>query len=307
MYTRWHQNKYLQKVLSKSTHTVLTLTDAPGTLEVAGPEVIITETPALPSEILGLLGEPAPEPSIGDVVHHEVAARWEKILTKGLDSETKKSLISNYPPLANCSAATPPKLNLEVRNAITETALHRDERLAVKQTQMSACLSALGKILNLSLESPDIQESKHALLQAVGDAARLTSDLFFEESQSRRILLGSHLNSKCKSVVNETPTDEWLFGANLGDRLKNAKSMEKSALDLKKALPAQKNQPPKNFKRPSSFARTPRAVPRTDGRPSAQHQSNQQGHRQRSTQRQGSSSKAHHWKQSPSQKSRPWQ
>ncbi|KAB0799886.1 hypothetical protein PPYR_07766 [Photinus pyralis] len=230
------------------------------------PEVPVVDEPPLLPEILSLLGETSTESKLGDPVHSDVAVRWEKILRQGLETEVKNKLLSKYAPISNCSAASPPKLNPEVKGAVTEAALRRDERLVEKQKQLSACLSAMGKLLMIFLGKSEQTEESRKVLEVAGDTARLIADLQFAESQSRRILVGSGLNTKFKATIDDSPTDEWLFGGDLTERIRTAKSLERSSSDLKKTIT---KKAPGNFlnsQRPSTAKRPQKFHQKLDGR-----------------------------------------
>lgn len=49
----------------------------------------------------------------------------------------------------------------------------------------------------------------------------------------RKILVGANINAKYKTAIADVAPDEWLLGADLGERLKTVKSLERSAQDLK--------------------------------------------------------------------------
>lgn len=224
---------------------------------------------ALPEDILSLLGEPKKcGLKLGDPVHIDIAARWDGILKQGLDTETKNALISKYPPVANCSSMQAPKINPEVKGAATEAALRRDDRLVEKQNQITACLSAVGKILTSLLEKSGQGVEDRHLIELAGDTGRLLADMHFSESESRRILVGASLNKKFKGAMGDAPPDEWLFGSDLGERLKTAKSLERSTLELKgEKLPTLSTKPKGNlnFKRPSNNKVPQKRFLRMDG------------------------------------------
>lgn len=236
------------------------------------PELQDVKSTALPQDILSLLGKSQSDTKQGDPVHFEIAEEWEKILTKGLEPDTKNQLVSKYPPIKNCLSASPPKLNLEIKGAVAASALRREERMIEKQHQIAACLSALGKIVMTSVNKTTPSTEDRQMVGVAGDAARLIADLFHSESQSRRILLRSGLNDKVKSTLDDAQIDEWLFGSNLGERLQHAKALEKSSIVLKKSLPATPKPPAKslNSKRPPTTSRPLKIHHKSDGRSSWQ-------------------------------------
>ncbi|XP_031327577.1 uncharacterized protein LOC116158864 [Photinus pyralis] len=62
---------------------------------------------------------------------------------------------------------------------------------------------------------------------------QLLTDLHCQQSEARKSLLNLNFRKELKDVILEARSDEFLFGKNLSDRIKEAKAMERSGLDLK--------------------------------------------------------------------------
>ncbi|CAG4974185.1 unnamed protein product [Colias eurytheme] len=118
---------------------------------------------ALDQDILDILGEdPLAENSFGEDLHKDIASRWTYILINGLSKDIKSSLLKNYLPSQNCTQMRPPKLNPEIKAALSEITIKKDIYSVSKQNQLSSCLAALGKALKLALTNnvcPDIIKS----------------------------------------------------------------------------------------------------------------------------------------------------
>ncbi|XP_031343693.1 uncharacterized protein LOC116171146 [Photinus pyralis] len=233
---------------------------------------------SLSENILALLGETSSATNIGTAIHPEVAVRWNRILKDGLSDDVRKGLLQKYPPLANVTNV--PKLNLEVRGALSEAAVQRDERLILKQQQISSCIAALGPLVSHFLEGIDTNNS---LLETASDAGRLLADLFHSESMSRKILSSSGLNNKLRNTVLSGSNDEWLFGTDLGERIKSAKVLERSSAELKTKTPSAKPSTSYNLnsKRPSFFP--PRRIQKVPFKQDGRRQASQKGHLPRSS------------------------
>ncbi|KAJ8910168.1 hypothetical protein NQ315_006016 [Exocentrus adspersus] len=190
-------------------------------------------TPSLSREVLSLLGKESEKlPSEGEIIHYDLASQWEEILTVGLNKDTRTSLIQKYPPNKNCTLMGIPKLNPEAKAASTEVSLKRNERLQEIQGQLGASLAALGKVLTKLLGVEGGADSNHSSIEGISDACRLIADLHHQESEVRRKLLLHIFNKDLKEVMTESKVDTWLFGINLGDRIRTAKAMDRSGQDL---------------------------------------------------------------------------
>ncbi|XP_064210976.1 uncharacterized protein LOC135265425 [Tribolium castaneum] len=202
-------------------------------LETATPDPLPFPVEApLDPEILLLLGAPQnSEEPLGEPIHASIAERWTVVLQKGLDPEITQQLLKKYPVGTNCTFAKTPRVNPEISASLTDSVLERDLRLSNKQLQMSACLAAMGKVLSLLLKNE--QPDGTSFIEALSDSGRLLSDLFYQDSFLRRTLIRGSLNNKFKKTLEEAPIDDLLFGSDWSERLQQAKSLEKSSLELK--------------------------------------------------------------------------
>ncbi|KAJ8914045.1 hypothetical protein NQ315_017564, partial [Exocentrus adspersus] len=131
------------------------------------------EVPSLNAEIL---------------LHDDLVPRWESVLRNGLDQSTKDNLLKKYSGVKNCPFITPPKLNPEIKAAINDITAKRDSKLQVFQAQLGADLGGLGKALLMLLNNQEAEGGADVLLviEALSDAARLLSNLHYEDSESQR-------------------------------------------------------------------------------------------------------------------------
>lgn len=169
-----------------------------------------------------------------------------------MKTEVRNGLISKYPAAVNCDLMAPPKINPEVKAAIHEGTLKRDDRFVAVQAMLGASLSALGQsITTLLTDTPS--EYKTKLLSTLGDAARLIAAAHAEQSQARRAILRNHLSKDVEVTLSEaTSAEGWLFGINLSERIQSAKALEKTTSQLKKLKEATTGK----FKAPTSTARS---------------------------------------------------
>lgn len=195
----------------------------------------------LDQNILDILGPSEQEPrSPGLPIPIEIAQKWEVLLKRGLSVEDKQALLQKYRIPSNCPSAFPPKLNPEVKAAVNETALKRDQRLEKTQSQMGASLAALGQALSWLIQ-PEENGQRLKIIEALSDGARLLADIHHEHSISRQNVISTNLDKSVKLIIENVELDGWLFGENLNERMKNAKQIEKSAEELKyKTRPVKK-------------------------------------------------------------------
>lgn len=210
-------------------------------MEVASPRDTTNEVTAnqesqieedLPPEVLDLLGvDKARQPQLTEAIHVSVARRWEKLLKSGMESDSIAELVKKYPPMTNCRLVAAPQLNKQVCAVLSEQHKNRDIRLAELQNQLGASMSAIGRALSCLLNEGE--DRNLPLIELLSDAGKLLANVHFEDSQSRRNLVLTGVNRQFRDTLNSVPVDGWLFGEDLEDRMKEAKALEKSSLDLK--------------------------------------------------------------------------
>ena len=182
-------------------------------------------------------------------IHKDIALRWAEILRNGLPAEEVKKLLTKHPPPENCTFISVPKLNAEIIAAVQETAIRRDKGIVEKQERIAACLAALGRAISIVLK----MEGAHRieLLENLSEGSRLLASVHREESLARKSLILANINPSLKTTLSNTSVDELLFGDNLEEIIKTAKSLERASKDLKPQTKTPQQRNPKNWKGPT--------------------------------------------------------
>ena len=157
--------------------------------------------------------------------------------------------MTKYPPPENCKFISVPKLNVEIIAAVQKTAVRRDKRIVEKQERIAACLAALGRAISIVLK----MEGAHRIeqLENLSEGSRLLASVHREESLARKSLILANLNSSLKTSLSNTSVDDLLFGGNLEEIIKTAKSLERASKDLKPLTKTPQQRNPKNWKGPT--------------------------------------------------------
>ncbi|XP_046591936.1 uncharacterized protein LOC124293746 [Neodiprion lecontei] len=152
------------------------------------------------------------------------------IFKKGISNEENKDLVEKYDIPENCGFIAAPVLNSEVIAAIQENVKTRDKRITEKQERIAACMAANGKAISITLksDSPDKLER----LEIESDMGRLLAFLQREESEIRKSLILANLNSSVREILTGSTVDGFQFGENLEEKIKTAKTIERTSKDL---------------------------------------------------------------------------
>lgn len=199
----------------------------------ASPILDIDNDFVLPDDILNILGaDPQENQQVHFNLHPALVTRWSHILINGLDANEKIKILDKYTLPPNCEAMSPPITNPEIVNILSNPHLKRDKSLSDQQNQLSKGITALAKGLQILLDEKDFV-SKDKVVECLADSGRILSDLNYTISSVRRSLILPSLSKSVKETVEKTKPLGFLFGAELGEKVKEAKNFEKTGKDLK--------------------------------------------------------------------------
>lgn len=189
--------------------------------------------PELDDEVLTLLGDaPVPENVLGKAIHKDIASRWQDILAKGLAKEVRDRLLKEYLIPINCDLLVSPVLNPELKAALSDFMVKRDASLIAKQNQIGIALAALSRAIDIIINK---KTETSNILKPLGDACRILCDSHYGDTKTRRGFVVSAINTDMKETLIETTRDKFLFGSNVSEQVKSAKSIKRSGTDLKQA------------------------------------------------------------------------
>lgn len=197
-------------------------------------------------QILG--DDPNDERTYGPDVSEDLALRWNKYLSEGLDKETRTKLFEIWNAPSNCTMLQGPKLNPEVQTMLSPTEAKKETFLMELQNNLGKGLSALGAVITKLLEHNNPEEPDPNLKNLV-ESGKLLCNVHYTISNHRKFVLYPHLSKKIQKVAAAQNPDSLLFGEDFSEKCKAAKSLETTASELKAPSTS------KNFKGPASKTR----------------------------------------------------
>ncbi|XP_049869649.1 uncharacterized protein LOC126369341 [Pectinophora gossypiella] len=207
--------------------------------------------PELNDEILAILGDDlSVVKEYGNDIQADLALRLKHLLTQGMPKEIRKELHDRYLPPGNCNCVGAPELNLEVKAAIPDVIYKRDRSIQAKQKQVGCAISCISEALTilLSRENKDTQ-----IIKLLMDGSRLLCDCQHADSVTRRNFVLNNIKKDIREHLVKSKIDKFLFGSDVVEVIKTAKSISKSGADLK-SVPTtstiKSTQPAKNKQNP---------------------------------------------------------
>lgn len=117
----------------------------------------------LDKNILNILGdEPAKEDTFSSSIHNDIAVRWSEILLSGLKDDTSKDILRSYDIPENLKLALPPLLNPEIKAAVNESFIKRDDILADKQKYLACVISCLASLMSNMLHEKSLMNNNQS-------------------------------------------------------------------------------------------------------------------------------------------------
>ncbi|KAL4702825.1 hypothetical protein ACJJTC_003983 [Scirpophaga incertulas] len=189
-------------------------------------------TTPLSSDLINILGDSkVKEVPMGPRILEEVSKRWGKILIDGLDRSHKKEPLSTILIPENFQLLKAPLLNQEISSVMTVSTRNRDKRLERAQNNLGVGIAGLTALISNLMEAKHIDNLD--LIKKLSEVGQLLLDLHYENTVNRRMLITPTLDKKILSMTQDVKRDSYLFGENLGDKIKASKAAEKSGLQIR--------------------------------------------------------------------------
>lgn len=213
----------------------------------------------LPEEYLLALGSEGEEKKEqGQEIRAELAIRWARIMSTGLEKDGLESIVKKYPIPSNFTSAGAPILNPEILASLSEITVKRDKRITHRQNLTGKVMCALGKTLTSVLKG-DINSK--LLIEQVNDAAKLCAEIYYLDSSSRKFFALAGANQTIKEAVRDSKPDTYLFGKDCAENIKAAQAIKRTGAQIKITEPSSnKKQTPKQQpqrKRQGNWQRPP--------------------------------------------------
>lgn len=168
-------------------------------------------------------------------IQEEVKTIWRNFMSEDLPEKIKTAIITKYPREGNLYAEAP-NINLEVQPVLTEIAKKRDKLFINTQNNAGTAIVALSAAVSMIVDQPEDGLDYTQFVGYLCDAGKLLSDIFYQQSITRRAFITPLLNKAVKPTIEATKPDEkWLYGQKFADQVKEAKAVEKACLQIKAA------------------------------------------------------------------------
>lgn len=197
-----------------------------GHLEVAPEDA---EQP-LDETMLAVLGDdPAATKAKRVDIHTTFLQRWRHGMLQGLSAADREEILNKY---ARPSEFEAPILNPEIAASLGEAACKRDAYKRETQQLAGSALTVLGAVLTMCNQEPQSID-RVEMLEYLLDVARFIMELHHKQTESRKAFITPGMSRDIKTILQTTVPGEFLFGEKLGDKIKEAKSLERMGHTLR--------------------------------------------------------------------------
>ncbi|XP_058795852.1 uncharacterized protein LOC131666862 [Phymastichus coffea] len=198
-------------------------------------EIKMADNEPIEEETMAALGEnPISENNKEFLIIKTVADRLKVWSSKGISNkEEKLKLISKIPRRNNEINLEAPKLNEEIAVNLTQKALTKDGFFREYQELAGASLAAAATALSMIINDRVEPLERDNLLENLGGAVKLMSDLFYQLSNARKLFIMGRYNENIQRIAKNRESTSLLFGDEFKTVLENAKAMERAVQELK--------------------------------------------------------------------------
>lgn len=170
-----------------------------------------------------------------------------------MKKEDFESLMKKYSCISEFEA---PKLNPQISVTMKEYAVARDNHIMEVQKMASTALSVIGSLITTMYEGTDDLDFE-SFLTHMSDVGKMMTGIIHKQSNTRKAFIEPGLSKETKTVLKESKIDEFLFGKDLSEKIKEARALNKLGEDLKNQPAHKANAPKSNLNNRTPFVRRP--------------------------------------------------
>ncbi|XP_072175289.1 uncharacterized protein [Diadema setosum] len=179
---------------------------------------------------------------VGNPINDELANSTNYLISHCLEEKSMEESVANYPAPSNCPNLLVPKVNPVIWDNVTQTTRSRDVKLQRVQKSLTRGLCAFLQTLPTDLN------------EAQQDALALLCNANYEMNCLRKELIKPDMNAAYAHLCKPTtPVTAFLFGDDLGQRVKDLKEENRAAFSVVKGQAKRStHQPYHPYKRTAS-------------------------------------------------------
>lgn len=184
--------------------------------------------------LLQLGADPTESQALKIKVHDDLVKRWNFFSKEGLKKEDFDLIMKKYECVPEFEA---PKLNPQISVVMKDYAITRDNHMLEVQKMASTALSILGSIVTNVYEDPNEGYDMESLLTHICDAGKIITAIIHKQTVTRKAFIQPGLSTETKAVLKDAKVDEFLFGKDLTEKIKDAKAMNRIGESMKVQQP----------------------------------------------------------------------
>lgn len=153
-------------------------------------------------------------------------------LTKDHAKELEDNFMKKYPRTVEGCNVEAPKLNQEVISSSPEATTIRDKHFVTNQNIAGSASVAMSSAINTLLtKNKDVD--KYDLIGRMSDSLKMVAQLHYKFAQARRAYITPTVSKECRSTLEESVPDTFLYRDKLSEKIRSSKAITKVGEDLK--------------------------------------------------------------------------
>ena len=176
---------------------------------------------------------------IGPPIKPKLAGIVNAVFRTKMSDERSKELLSKYKIPENCDQVSTPKINVEIWNKLKPATRSLDIKFQTTAQKLNKAtvpmLNACEELLELKSNPKYKGDSElQSAIRHIMDSVALLGAANVELQQGRRECIKPDLHAKFKLLcsVSEQPDPNWLFGSDLGKRVKYINETNKVGINV---------------------------------------------------------------------------
>ena len=187
----------------------------------------------LDDELKEVLGQdPSASNALDAKLHSSIHTRWKYWFANGIQKEEREALLEKYSSPAGLEV---PKLNPEISLKLPKHSKARDLHMTKRQQLAGSALASIGWAITTLIEEKESID-KLFLIERLNDAGKHISDMMYSQTRSRIAFVVAGVDKDTRNILEDTKPEEFLFGKNLREKIKEAKGIDRVANSIKNFL-----------------------------------------------------------------------
>ena len=173
--------------------------------------------------------DPSKSKALEMIIKEDLRDVWKVYCREGMKKDDEEALLNKYAVVKELQA---PGLNPQIASQVGQIARARDGHMISIQKLAALSMSIIGSLMTTMHENRYTGMDIKDMLEPLKDADNLLAVLMHKQSLNRRAFIEPGMSKEGQEIVKISKIEEFLFGDDLTDKIKDTKAHTKEGQDL---------------------------------------------------------------------------